>query len=180
VIAVTLFEKPFYFMRHGETDTNLRGLLAGSLDTDLTPRGVEQARAAARLFAARPVTAVYSSPLKRARHTAEPIAETLGVPLVLVPQIAERSWGVLEGEPRSLRHRGVVPEGAETPAAFESRVLSGLAGITAEVPLIVAHSGVFRVLCRTLGVVENEAPVCNALPLRFVPLPGGGWRLEEA
>jgi hypothetical protein len=48
------------------------------------------------------------------------------------------------------------------------------------VPLIVAHSGVFRVLCRTLDIVETESPVANAMPLRFVPLADGGWKMEQA
>ena len=52
-----------------------------------------------------------------------------------------------------------------------------LEAIDAEVPLIVAHSGVFRVLCRTLAIVETEAPVTNALPLRLEPHPDGGWKL---
>jgi broad specificity phosphatase PhoE len=178
--AVALFARPFYFLRHGETDTNARGLVAGSIDIELTARGRDQAQAAARVFARHPITGIYASPLKRARQTAEPIAQALGLTLVLVPELAERSWGVLEGQPRSLRERGVVPQGAETPEVFANRVLAGLARIDAEVPLVVAHSGVFRVLCRTLHIVETEAPVTNALPLRFAPLPHGGWRLEEA
>ena len=43
-------------------------------------RGREQAYAAARALASEPITGIYSSPLKRARHTAEPIAEVLGLP----------------------------------------------------------------------------------------------------
>ena len=58
-------------------------------------------------------------------------------------------------------------------------MLSGLARIDGEVPLVVAHSGVFRVLCRTLEIVETEGPVSNALPLRFVPLAESGWKLED-
>jgi hypothetical protein len=33
------------------------------------------------------------------------------------------------------------------------------------------------VLCRTLEIVEAEAPVTNALPLRFEPRREGGWKL---
>jgi broad specificity phosphatase PhoE len=178
--TLPLFRKRFYFLRHGETETNAQGLVAGSLDTDLTPRGREQALAAARVFAQRPITGIYCSPLRRARETAEPIAGALHLPLVVIAEIAERNWGTLEGQPRGLRVRGVVPEGAETPDAFAQRVLGGLARVDTLVPLIVAHSGVFRVLCRTLDIVESDAPVGNALPLRFVPLAEGGWRLEEA
>ena len=61
------------------------------------------------------------------------------------------------------------------------RVLRGLAKIDASgLPLVVAHSGVFRVLCRVLGVAESAAPVANALPLRFVPPAQSlaAWRIE--
>jgi len=43
--------------------------------------------------------------------------------------------------------------------------------------LVVAHSGVFRVLCHALDIVQTEGPVTNALPLHFTPL-AEGWKLE--
>ena len=72
-----------------------------------------------------------------------------------------------------------MPTGAETTEEFTQRVLCGFAYMDADVPLVVAHSGVFRVLCRTLAIVEAEAPVANAIPLRFVPLSNGDWKVEE-
>jgi probable phosphoglycerate mutase len=176
---IALFERPFYFVRHGETQTNAAGLITGSLDIDLTTLGREQALAAAQALAGEPITGIYSSPLKRARETAEPIAARLRVPLHLVEKLAERNWGALEGRPRGLRIRGETPHGAETPEAFTTRVLTALAAIDEAVPLIVAHSGVFRVLCQTLNIVDVKMPVSNALPQRFVPLGEGGWRVER-
>lgn len=176
---IAVFTRPFYFLRHGETETNAAGLVAGSLDVELTPRGHEQALAAAVAFADEPITGIYSSPLRRARDTAEPIAVTLGLPVTVIDQLAERRWGVLEGRPRASRVRGVTPAGAETPEEFTRRVLSGFGRIDEPVPLIVAHSGIFRVLCRTLNIVESETPVTNALPMHFVPLGKDAWRLER-
>ena len=72
-----------------------------------------------------------------------------------------------------------MPEGAEGTETFIERVLAGFARIDADVPLIVAHSGVFRVLCRALRTVEAEAPVANAIPLRFVPVGESTWRIDE-
>ena len=175
---IPLVERPFYFRRHGETETNARGLIGGSQDVELTVLGRDQARQAAGAFASTRITHVYSSPLKRALDTATPIAAALHLPVTVIDELAERNWGVLEGQPRALRTRGVTPEGAETPQAFVDRVLKGLARVSGDAPLIVAHSGTFRVLCRTLEIVEAEAPVTNALPLYFVPLTQGGWRIE--
>lgn len=176
--SIALFQHPFYFVRHGETQMNANRLVAGSVDTELTELGHQQAAEAALMLAAHPITAVYSSPLRRARDTAAPIAERLKLPVIVLPQIAERNWGTLEGQPRGSRARGVTPEGAETTEEFSQRVLAGFALIDAELPLIVGHSGVFRVICRTLEIIESEAPVTNALPLRLTPLDKG-WKLES-
>jgi broad specificity phosphatase PhoE len=63
--------------------------------------------------------------------------------------------------------------GGETPEEFAGRVLQGLAKIKAEgIPLIVAHSEVFRVLCRTVRVAEPAEPIDNARPLRCIPPDG--------
>ena len=177
--AIRLFEKPFYYVRHGQTETNAHRLVAGSLDVDLTALGREQARAAAMALAAASITGIYSSPLKRARHTAEPIAEGLKLPVTIIPEIAERNWGDLEGKPRGSRRKGIMPEGAETTEAFTARVLRGFSLIDSDLPLVVAHSGVYRVLCRTLKIVEAEAPVANAMPVRLVPLRNGTWTVEH-
>jgi probable phosphoglycerate mutase len=175
--AIAVFERPFYFLRHGETESNARAVIGGSTDVDLTPLGREQAAEAARALVGTRITHVYSSPLTRARDTATPIAAALRLTVTVVDELAERNWGVLEGQPRALRMRGDTPEGAETPQAFMERALRGLARVQGDAPLIVAHSGTFRVLCRTLEVFETEAPVANALPLRFTKLPQG-WRIE--
>ncbi len=175
--SIPLFQKPFYFVRHGETEMNAAHRVAGSIDSPLTARGREQALDAAAALAGQPITAIYTSPLQRARDTAIPIARVLGLAVTSILEIAERNWGVLEGQPRSTRMPGTTPEGAETPDAFMQRVLSGFAQIDSEAPLIVGHSGVYRVLCRTLAIADNVAPVGNALPLRCAPLAAGGWTL---
>ena len=97
------------------------------------------------------------------------------------PGLAERSWGSLEGKPRKLRVRSAPPPDAESYEAFAARTLAALAGVEARgKPLIVAHSGTFRVLCRTLGVAEPAEQVANCSPVRFTPpsRAGGKWSLE--
>jgi probable phosphoglycerate mutase len=175
--SIALFQRPFYFLRHGETALNANRIIAGSIDTELTETGRRQAIHAGEILAGHPITGVYTSTLRRTRDTAAPIAGILKVPVIVVAELAERKWGVLEGRPRGTRMPGVTPEGAESAEEFTQRVLAGLAKIDTRVPLIVGHSGVFRVLCRALGIVETEAPVTNALPLRLEPHPGGGWKL---
>jgi len=181
--AGPLFERPFYYLRHGETETNRLGLITGATDIELNARGREQAVAAATLVRALAVDAIYSSPLKRARQTADCVALALGLPVVEVPAIAERGFGELEGKPRGLLVRGATPAGGESLEDFTARVLAGFSGIAgSEHPLIVAHSGVFRVLCRALAITAPAAPIDNALPLRLKPpaIAGAPWLLERA
>ncbi|MBX9810162.1 MAG: histidine phosphatase family protein [Burkholderiales bacterium] len=180
--AIPLLRHPFYFVRHGETESNLRGTVAGTTDVPLTERGHLQAGAAADILKPLGITAVYASALRRARDTAGHIAAALVLPVTVIPELGERNWGELEGKPGELRMRGMTPPGAETPEQFSRRVLRALAKIDADgAPLIVAHSGVFRVLCRTLGIAEPEAPVANCQPVRFVPPDDkqrAAWRFE--
>ena len=177
---IPLLRHAFFFLRHGETEANLRRVVAGSRDVPLTKIGHEQARAAAAALKSCGITAIYSSALQRARDTADYVARELGLPVRVVLELSERNWGVLEGKPRESRLPGITPQGAETPEAFARRVHAGLARIGEGVPLIVAHAGVFRVLCTALGIPESAEPVSNAHPIRCVP-PGdtrAAWRLE--
>ena len=78
-------------VRHGQTAENVRGVLLGRGDPPLTDAGREQAR---RLAATLPRPAlVISSPLQRARHT----AEAFGVPVEIDTRWIELDYGELDG-----------------------------------------------------------------------------------
>ncbi len=179
---VPLFGRTFYFLRHGETESNRLKTIAGSLDVELNDTGREQARAAVERVRPLCVTHVTSSNLRRARETAATIARALALPHVVVPELAERNWGELEGRSQVLRVRGAPPPpGAETAEQFISRTRAALAQIRVDgVPLVVAHSGTHRVLCRLLGLAETAAPIANCRPVRFSPPSSAGeaWALD--
>ncbi len=84
-----------YFVRHGESEANLlnefsnRGLKHG-----LT----QQAHALAQSLRSIPVTALFSSPLLRARQTAEILARELGVAYQMTDALREFDCGLLEGK----------------------------------------------------------------------------------
>jgi probable phosphoglycerate mutase len=178
--AIPLFEREFYFLRHGETEFNRLKLIAGSTDVELNETGRGQARAAVELVRPLGVSHVASSGLQRARDTAAIVAAALGIPHAVVAGLAERSWGALEARPQALRGPGTTPPGAETLEQFISRTRAALAEIDASgTPLIVAHSGTFRVLCRLLALDAGE-PISNCHPVRFAPPAqiGGKWSLD--
>jgi probable phosphoglycerate mutase len=180
---IPLLEHAFAFLRHGETQSNIDGTIAGWSDVPLTERGREQAHAAATMLAGKGITAIYTSALRRARETAECVAQATSLPVTIVPELAERCWGEIEGKPRSLRRPGVTPPGAETIEAFTARIRRGLGRIKPDgFPLIVSHSGVFRALCTMLRIPESQDRLPNAQPVEFVPADresDGGWQLTR-
>jgi probable phosphoglycerate mutase len=88
----------YALLRHGQTEWNRLGLLQGSSDIPLNETGRTQARDAARSLVGSPWRVVVSSPLQRARETAQIVAESLGIQTGPVyPDLRERDYGDREG-----------------------------------------------------------------------------------
>lgn len=87
-------------VRHGENRANLTKEFSHRLiDYPLTAKGKLQAEQTATYLSAYPVTQVFTSPLKRARETAEIIAAELGVSVRVLEPFRELDVGTLEAEP---------------------------------------------------------------------------------
>ncbi|MGH3886601.1 MAG: bifunctional RNase H/acid phosphatase [Pseudonocardiaceae bacterium] len=85
-------------LRHGQTEHSAQRRYSGRGDLPLTGLGERQATAAAaRLSTTDGVTAVISSPMLRARQTAKPVADALGVPLNVHDGLIETDFGAWEG-----------------------------------------------------------------------------------
>jgi broad specificity phosphatase PhoE len=84
-------------VRHGQTDA-VGAWMAGYLAVPLNDAGRVQAqRLVERLGPAR-IDAIYSSPLDRARQTAEPLAVARGLPVVDLPEVTEFNMGEWDGQ----------------------------------------------------------------------------------
>ena len=79
------------FVRHGQTDWNKVGKQQGRMDIPLNATGIEQAHQTAELLKSEPFDRVYSSPLTRARQTAEIICENRDIPIILEPRLIAQS-----------------------------------------------------------------------------------------
>ena len=179
--VIALFERTFYFLRHGETEFNRLKLIAGSTDVELNNTGLAQASAAVALVRPLGISNIVSSGLRRARDTAAILAAALELPHTVVAGLAERNWGALEAQPQALRGPGATPPGAETVDQFISRTRAALAEIDASgTPLVVAHSGTFRVLCRLLAIDARGDAIANCHPVRFTApqRAGAAWSME--
>ena len=85
-------------VRHGQTDSNIRGLLHGHGDVPLTALGIAQAGLiAARLAQEIGIAALYASPLQRAHHTARLIGAAIGQEPRLHSGLMEINFGEAEG-----------------------------------------------------------------------------------
>ncbi|HEU0130101.1 MAG TPA: bifunctional RNase H/acid phosphatase [Mycobacteriales bacterium] len=86
-------------LRHGQTAMSVERRFSGSGDPPLTQVGRAQAAALAGRVAAMPgpFAAVVSSPLARARQTAEPVAAALGLDVVVDERLRETDFGAWEG-----------------------------------------------------------------------------------
>lgn len=86
-----------YLIRHGTTDWNEAGRYQGSSDIPLNKKGLTEAREVGKKLSEVPFNAIYSSPLIRAKQTAEEIAKHHSLPVLLVEDMRERSFGSIEG-----------------------------------------------------------------------------------
>ncbi len=110
-----------FLVRHGETSWNRVGRQQGHLDSPLTPKGIEQARAAGlalrRTLPDVDTVCIETSPLGRARQTATILCDELGLDesaLVVAPLLIEANFGVWQG----LTHAEI---DAQYPGARQAR-----------------------------------------------------------
>lgn len=99
--------KKLYFIRHGLSELNVKGLYAGHTDTPLTEEGRKQAKIAGQEAKNLKIGLIISSPLSRALETAQVVAEEIGYPsddIVVDDCLIERSFGALESKPWSRTH----------------------------------------------------------------------------
>lgn len=172
---MTLPPRRFVLIRHGETDANRDGLIAGRTEAQLTDAG----RAGAAALANRPWPEVtlFVSPQDRAQDTAR--LAFPGRPAVTLADLRERDWGDFEGLPVSdLPPRASTPKGGEGWPDMIARVARALShGLTQtdedRLPVFVAHSGVIRATRHLLGHDPFGPSPRNTTPILFVPGPGG-------
>jgi broad specificity phosphatase PhoE len=161
-------------VRHGETDHNATGRFQGRTDTPLNDRGREQSRSLARALSGEGLVALYSSPLARARETAEIVGARLGLEPVYDERLAEAYAGewqgrlcadlIAEAPDAYAAWRAAEPgfrfPGGESVAEQAARVAAALADVAAgPLPaLVVTHGGAIRAV---VGAVAPGGSIAN-------------------
>ena len=153
-------------LRHGQTERSAQRRYSGRADLPLTELGERQAAAAAaRLATTDNVAAVVSSPLLRARQTAQPVADALGIPLTVHDGLIETDFGAWDGltfaeasaqdpdlHARWLTDTSVAPPGGESMDAVHRRVRRARDQLIAEhgtaTLIVVSHVTPIKALLR--------------------------------
>lgn len=189
-----------HLVRHGESSGNVDPALFRQGDPPLTPRGREQAARVAEALRAAGLDAVFSSPLRRARETAEAIAAAAGLEVRAASGFHEVDMGRLS-RPESAadraerdalfaawlagdRGRGF-PGGEDFPAVVR-RVEAGLAALAAATAgggrLAVVSHRIAIAAAVALGAPGGDPPgACAYCSVTTLRRDGDGpWRLEAA
>ena len=169
-----------YVARHGQTLWNLQDRVCGRTDLPLTDIGLRQARELAEQLAPLPICRILCSPLQRARQTAAPAAEQLGLPIEIEPRLIEQDYGTFEGTDRFasafLQAKGQLAyrmPGGESAMRIAQRVynlldeLEGSDGV-----LLVCHNGICRIIhTYFFDLTNDEFP--------HYQMDNAGWRAYE-
>lgn len=163
-------------VRHGQTAWNKQDMIRGQSDVPLDETGLAQAAAtAARIAAEWKPAALYSSPLRRAVQTAQPIADQLGLEVRTVAGLTDMNFGQWQGLAYSevrqrwpemsqawstAPHTVTFPSG-ENLARVRQRGMAAVHQVMAQHPdqvvAIVGHTVLNRVLlCAMLGLDDSH------------------------
>jgi broad specificity phosphatase PhoE len=157
-----------YFVRHGQSEANTRHIISNRASPfALTSLGLEQAHALARSLSDVPVMAIFSSPIRRARETAEILAASFNQTYQVTEALREYDCGVLEekSDTESWRLHSEIaedwvwhhnhsrkPEGGESFFDIQKRFvpfieqLTGDGGSRGAHVLLVGHGGLFQLM----------------------------------
>lgn len=164
-----------YLVRHGRTALNAAGELRGHLDVPLDDVGEHEASRLAGLFARVPLAIVVTSPLRRARQTAERIADACGTGCLIDRRLIDRDYGAWSGHTRSSVEQRFgtldAASGVEPIGALRVRTMMAVDEVAAahagEQIMFVAHDAVNRV------VLSGLVPALDAGG--ELPQPTGCW-----
>ncbi|WP_312139079.1 histidine phosphatase family protein [Sphingobacterium sp.] len=169
-------KKTIYFIRHGQTDLNLKGIVQGrGVNSPLNENGILQAQAFYEAYKHIPFDKIYASTLLRTHQTVAPFVAQ-GIPMEELEGLDEISWGIYEGQEQtedilkgfeevvgSWRNNDLdlaILDG-ESPNSLVLRQKEAIARILAnkeeETVLVCMHGRAMRImLCHLTNV-----PVCN-------------------
>jgi probable phosphoglycerate mutase len=179
-----------YFLRHGQTASSREDTFCGSgLDPELTPEGLEMARAFADTYRNKAWQAIYTSKLRRSIETAQPLCDAVGITPQVRPELNEIAYGKWEGltkdEVEQRHHDDYVswladpawyaPTGGELAVVIAQRGLQIIEelkqGFSEGNVLVVSHKATIRIiLCSLLGIEVGRFRYRLACPVGAISI----------
>ncbi|MEH2445609.1 MAG: histidine phosphatase family protein [Nostoc sp.] len=160
-----------YFLRHGQTECSRNNSFCGSIDSQLTPEGLEMAKVFADAYNSMDWTAIFCSPMRRTVLTAKPLSEAIGMEPQLRDGLKEINYGLWEGKTPEVISREYhddyirwsadpawyAPNGGEMAVTIASRAIQVIEEIKSLYSsgnvLVVSHKATIRIiLCSLLGI----------------------------
>mgnify|MGYP000282742348 FL=1 len=161
-------------VRHGQTDSNIRGTYLGWTDVELNETGLKQAECVAEKLKDTVIDKIFSSPLKRVRATAEAINKYHNVSIEYTDCLKERNFGIWDNLTYDEIKAGYPEEcikwdkdwfnykikGGESCLEMYERITAFIDDILArykdETVLLVSHLGCIRIIISYLLVMPPE------------------------
>ncbi len=157
------------FLRHGQAKNNTDRILAGRTPgVPLTDIGINQAEQTGKLLEDMNISAIYSSPIQRAKHTAEIVGEHNSIDVTIDDRLIELDMGKFTGVPYDeifTSHGNVFMKfyngeleiahnGVETFADVKKRVLGIVDHVTKKHPdenvVLVTHMDPIKAMLSTI------------------------------
>lgn len=153
----------------------------GQIDIPLNHNGIEQAKRAARYLQELEFEHIITSPLLRAKETAEIVGSKHKITPLCHDGLKECYWGDIENTitertpVQNYLETGKTPPNGESPKDFSNRVIAALneSLYDNELTLVVAHGGIYWAIMNHIGLYD--ADVGNALPY-LITHDGKKWQ----
>lgn len=155
-----------YLTRHGQTIWNVENKVCGATDIELTELGHKQAMEAGEIVKGLPIEKILTSPLVRAKNTAQHISEVSGIPMEIEELLREQNFGIYEGGARDAADfleakKQFVNrfETGESMMMLAKRIYTLLDRLKADSDttyLLVAHNGIARIVHSYFEDMTNE------------------------
>ena len=165
-----------YVVRHGQTEWNVLKKMQGSADIPLNEKGIEQARQTKQNLENTNIDIIFSSPLIRAKQTAEIINEERHLNIIFDDRLRERNYGEFEGTSKSSFNyndfwaygKNLKYNKAENVQDFFKRIYNFLDDIKVKYSdkniLIVCHAGVVKAIECYANKMLNDEEIGPFLP----------------
>jgi isoleucyl-tRNA synthetase len=181
-------------VRHAEATSNAEGFVYSGLEgngSHITEKGKKEAASLAKKLGKKKPAAIYSSPVARAKETAQMIAEETGLSVGVDDRLHEIDFGVMNGKTdaeydafyEKREDRWIkAPKGGETWVDLRKRLVAFVKDMRARHPgetvVVVSHGDPLYILKRILKNDWAEGPLPELASAEEIPAPNFSWNEE--